>query len=249
TLSLVGGGISSGEFSIASDATLKFDGGNYSITGGAIDSLGTFQVSGGTVAITTDLDIGGLVNHPLGNLQIDSTTTLASFAQSGGFLTGSGTVTITGPATFTDNNGNVEEKGTGTTDLKGGGTLNGTSSLLLDGTRVFENEGTFAWQSGNIIFLSQGATIDNAAGGTFDDQTDGSISTFVAGATVTNAGTFRKSAGTGTTLIQTAFDNTGTVEVDSGTLDITGPLSGSGQLVINGPGAVLQLNGGGDLFN
>jgi hypothetical protein len=249
TLSLVGGGISSGEFSIASGATLKFDGRNYSITGGAIDSLGTFQVSGGTVAITTDLDIGGLVNHTLGNLQIDSTTTLASFAQSGGFLTGSGTVTITGPATFTDNNGNVEEKGTGTTDLKGDGTLNGTANLLLDGTRVFENEGTFAWQSGNIIFLSQGATIDNAAGGTFDDQTDGSISTFVAGATVTNAGTFRKSAGPGTTQIQTAFDNTGTVEVDSGTLDITGPLSGSGQFVISGPGAVLELNGGGDLFN
>jgi hypothetical protein len=66
-------------------------------------------------------------------------------------------------------------------------------------------------------------TINNLAGSLWDLQGDnnyvarnGSPGTYV----INNAGTFRKSAGTGTSWIEPCFNNTGTVEVDNGTLEI-----------------------------
>ncbi len=67
-----------------------------------------------------------------------------------------------------------------------------------------------------------GSVINNT--GTWDAQTDGAaIVNYYLGATsFNNSGTFKKSAGTGTTSISIAFTNTGTVDVQSGTLNVSG---------------------------
>ena len=70
--------------------------------------------------------------------------------------------------------------------------------------------------------MSSGSTLNNQAGAVYDLQGDGQITptSICGGGTINNAGLFRKSAGSGTSSVDPliAFNNTGTVEVDSGTL-------------------------------
>ncbi len=92
-----------------------------------------------------------------------------------------------------------------------GGTLNLTGTMNNTGTISQTATGTFAMQSGS--------TLNNLAAGLYNMQGNAQI-TGNSGSTINNAGTFRKSAGTGTSTIShsIAINNTGTVEVDSGTL-------------------------------
>ncbi len=250
TLALLGGGNSSGGLTAASGTTLRFDAGSYSITG-TVSSPGTFQVSGAAVSVLPDLTITGLLNLISGSLALGGNATLASLTHSGGQLSGTGTVTVASPAVFGLSNSSIVEAGPGTTDLKSGGSLGGPGfapGLGLDGGRVLENEGVFAWKSGfidlgdNALGLTAGgATIDNAAGAVFDAQNDFSIVTNNIGTDLfINDGTFKKSAGAGTTTIRVTLNNTGTVEADSGTLALLGEITGSGQFVI-GADAQLEL--------
>src|ERR1051325_3001171 len=215
-------------------------------------ALLTFSDGGCTLVENSNasLTLSGALTLTLGTLQLDGTTSAASLAQSGGLLTGSGRVTITGAANFTDNNGNVEESGTGTTDLKGGGALSGAASLIIDSGRVLENEGAFAWQSGSIILSVAGTTIDNEAGAAFEAQEDNRLLAFTDGTAFNNAGTFTKSGGTGATEIDAAFDNTGTVDVESGTLSLGGGGTSSGDLstasgsTLNFAAGIFSITGG-----
>ena len=94
-------------------------------------------------------------------------------------------------------------------------------------------------------------TLNNLSGGVFDIEGDAGISGFdapvVSGppATITNAGTLVKSAGTGTsTVIATDFTNSGNIEVDTGTLAIGGggsTLSNQGGSFTGGYRRILQL--------
>ena len=101
------------------------------------------------------------------------------------------------------------------------GVLNvtGTGTKFWGG--VLTNAGTVTWtNTGAISFGSSGA-LYNLAGAIFDVRSDaplnGSGGTFVQ-----NAGTFRKSLGSGTNLIYPSFNNSGTVEVLTGTLSFNG---------------------------
>jgi hypothetical protein len=78
------------------------------------------------------------------------------------------------------------------------------------------------WAEGRGISLQNGAVCNNLPGAIFDVRNDVPISTFGSTTSFHNAGTFRKSAGTGTTTIQARFSNTGTVEVQTGTLNLAG---------------------------
>jgi len=87
-----------------------------------------------------------------------------------------------------------------------------------------ENSGTVTQAAGAILRLSGGAVLNNL--GVYDMQGDCSI--LGGSALINNAGTFRKSGGTGTSSIPYAFfNNTGTVEVLSGTLSISQGISDS----------------------
>ncbi|MFA7345471.1 MAG: PEP-CTERM sorting domain-containing protein, partial [Terrimicrobiaceae bacterium] len=118
------------------------------------------------------------------------------------------------------------------------------------------------FESNNVNSPFQ-SILNNAADGTYELTGDGSFAagdfyngysyTTTPGAgvgTINNAGTFRKSGGTGTSTVAStiAFNNSGTVEVDSGTVNFQGSYTQSnGKLVLKNGGAVtgtLNIQGG-----
>jgi hypothetical protein len=90
-----------------------------------------------------------------------------------------------------------------------------------------------------------GTTLNNLVGATYDLQGDGGFAQEFNGATqiINNAGLFEKSAGTGTSAIGTdvAFNNTGTVEIDAGTLTFAGYGSSTNGAFVFSNGSYLDV--------
>ncbi len=117
----------------------------------------------------------------------------------------------------------------GTTRIAPNGTfiLNRTyDHVFLGEGQVLENAGRVVWAN-RMIAMHEGLTINNLAGGVFDIQTDGAIT---GNGTINNAGMWRKSVVGGYTNFASgiAFNNTGTIAILTGVLNITnGSTSGS----------------------
>jgi hypothetical protein len=186
-------------------------------------------------------------------------------------LSGTGTLTVSGQATLTGTSG--VQTGAGTTSAQGGLTLGatGTTTVVgLDTGRVLENAGASGKKLGNFVNLNlnpqsngiaAAGTLRNAAGGTFDDQTASSGLTITANnfgapdngaaALVDNRGTWKKTGSAATSTVNTAFNNSGTVDVENGTLALSGPVSQyagtalAGGTWIVGNGGKLTLTTGG----
>ena len=118
----------------------------------------------------------------------------------------------------------------------------GSSSLSLTGDSLI-NSGAATWSASTAIILSGGAVLSNAVSGIFDCAADGTIQNGSGANLLANAGLFRKINSTGTTTIQVPFDNSGTVQVQSGTLDLAGGGSSSGNYEVSS-GASLIFSAG-----
>jgi len=131
--------------------------------------------------------------------------------------------------------------GSGRTILETNATLNLLNSLgsVGLGTRTLENGGTVLWSGATAITMS--GVITNRAGALFHVQTATSIS---GGGRFDNAGTFRKSANAGTTTVSGVnFNNSGAVEIQTGSLNLGGNGTHSGSFSVSS-GATLNLAGG-----
>ncbi len=146
-------------------------------------------------------------------------------------MTGTGELTVTGAATFTANTST--ESGTGTTLMEGGASIAASNSLSLTVSRTLELQGmstVTGTTGGGTIALGTAGTLKIDSGATFDEASGGTIATdlTIAGTTgmVANDGTFEKTVGTGATIINAAFVNTGIsgnvahVQVATGTLTL-----------------------------
>ena len=143
--------------------------------------------------------------------------------------------------------------------LQGISTINGY--VALDGGRELQNRGTLTWVSSYFELGYNpygtsigGGTLDNAAGATFLIESDQNIYANSGTTLFTNEGQLTKSVTTGTTTIEVAFDNTGTVDVETGTLalDDGGTSALSAFTVASGAtlafvGGTFDLTGGGTL--
>lgn len=89
-----------------------------------------------------------------------------------------------------------------------------TNSRTLEGTLI--NKATIT-QSGGSNLDTSGA-INNEAGALYDIIDDSHVSRDAVHGTINNAGTFRKSGGSGNSEVAAALNNTGTVAVTSGKL-------------------------------
>ena len=230
--------------------------GTYNVTGTTLVSGGTANLGSGTLT-----SLGSALNISGGALNVGSNgATVASLTQSGGTLSGSGTVTVTGLASLGTSSSYVVETGSGTTNLQGGGTIGNTTSspgFYLDGGRVLQNEndGTLKWVSGTIFMGENpngtlgGSTIVNSLGATFNDAVAGNIDNETGTNVFTNAGMFETTFASGIATIGVTFNNTGTVNVGSGdTLDLSdggsstgGTFTGSGTLQL-GSGYTFDSN-------
>jgi hypothetical protein len=229
----------SGSFTTASGATLSVSGtatlsssstisgaGNFTMTSGAITNNGTFNV-GGTNTFTTGTAVFGgnttIANGPLvvnGGTVIfngSGTVTPSSLVLSSGTLQGSMPVAISGP--FNWSGGTLGSAGSATMVTANGRLAIGGTTKFLYATLV--NNGTGAWSAGAIYCYSP-ALFSNTPAATLDLTADGSPFGIGSGNPLfANAGALRKTSGTGSTTVYLPCANTGSVQVNSGTLILT----------------------------
>ncbi len=228
-------------------ANATFSGGTTTVNG-TYNIAGTTTVSGGAATLAGTLsNLGNALIISSGSLGLNtSNASVATLTQSGGLLNGSGTLTVTGLSTLSGGT----QSGSGTTIAQGGAAFTSTG-FTVDGTRTLQLEGTSTATGTSVqIQLNGGSspgsgilTIGNGA--TFNDQSTSSGLNILANnfggtdnggaaAVVNNQGTFTKSGSAASSTISTTFNNTGTVNVQSGTLTLAGPVINSGQLSASG---------------
>src|SRR5207244_1391879 len=121
-----------------------------------------------------------------------------------------------------------------------------TNSIVLGGTLV--NAGTITHAGANNLRGSS-ATLTNQSGAVYDLTADGGFGTLAGVFAVNNAGTFRKSGGTGTSTVTggatftraASLTNSGTLTVGSGSTVTTNGVS------MSAAGAAVTINAGGTL--
>ena len=228
--------------SVTGPATLS-GANSVSISGGSLGGAMNVTAGTGVVSVAGNSTFSGnitssnVVNVTGGTLTVGANMSIPQFKMSGGTLTGSGNLTV--PTSFEWTGGTV----TGT----GGLVLNGTSTLTGTGTlsRPITNAGTFTLPFGNAgqLNFAAGGSITNT--GIFDIQVNNGFGG-AAGA-FSNQGTFKKSAGTGTSVISgVSFTNQAnkTVQVTSGTLAFgSGVFTGNSGVIDIGTGAVFSTVG------
>ena len=242
-----------------STANATFSGGTTTLlTGSNYNVTGTTTINGGSAVLQgTITNLGSLLTISSGSLNLNGSSpslSIGSLTQSGGLLT-TGTVTVSGSAQLSGG----RESGTGTTTVQNGATFT-TTSFQLDGGHTLKLGGSSAASGANVSINLNGTAGDLGsgiltilAGATFDDQTTAasgnglniSSSNFSgdngSDATVNNFGTFKKSGTATTSTISTRFNNTGTVNIQAGTLALSGggSISGTFNLAL---GTFVQFN-------
>jgi len=180
-------------------------------------SIASLTLSGGTITVNTP---GALTT---GGITLNANT----FSN---FINGSGNITLTG--TFT---------------AQPLGSLAGTGQLILGSTATMTIPGSIQIQQRSIVIqsggklnftalstasinMSNGASINIQDGGTFDVKSDQPINA-TNGATIVNAGTFSKTGGFSTILIQPAVSNSKTLLIQSGGMNFAGGYTDNGGTV------------------
>jgi hypothetical protein len=146
-------------------------------------------------------------------------------------------LTLTGPASFA---GSTVD-GAGEVAAKGATAIAG---LTLGGALKWRNYAT-ATETGQVTIGDAGgnkASIINASTGVWDIDADVGIAPEAGGAgSFTNSGLLEKAAGSGESAIGVAVANNDSIDAASGTLDLTGAVTGKGAMTISG-GATLELD-------
>jgi hypothetical protein len=162
------------------------------------------------------------------------TVTPAVISLSSRTLGGRSTVTVSTAMNWTGGT----MSGSGRTIIPAGVTLNAAiPSLAFLTTRTLENAGTVLWAGAGILGVIGNAVITSRAGALFrvESQTANGLGGGAAAGRFDNAGTFRKSAGTGTTTVAggLTFNNYGTVDPRSGILAANGGFTVSSSALLN----------------
>jgi hypothetical protein len=235
--------ISSGTLRVDSDlantGTLQADAGaEFQFRTGTLTLGGGSQITGAGVFHL----VGGTSTSAVINMQVD--TTASNFNFETGTVQGTNTLTVTGPLTWKQG----VAGGSATVLATGGGSVTG-SGTVASGTMNL-SAGAFAWTAGNLTFAGNG-TLRVGATATLTAAGDFNFSYSSGSPTLQIDGTVEKTAGTGTTSVQTGItvNNAGTLRVTSGTIAFQGSstahavLNNTGTITV-GAGAELFVNGG-----
>ncbi|MBK6659928.1 MAG: choice-of-anchor D domain-containing protein [Proteobacteria bacterium] len=223
--------------------------------GGSYNISGTTTVTNGThsLAAANLVDLGDILNISGGSLDLGALSpTVTSLNQSGGTLGGTGTLTVSGASTLsTPGFSQASMTGTGTTRFDGALAITGGGLHDLTGGRRLLTTGTTTWtnSSGNAgqFRLGGGAVIENRGLWLDDTTVSTSINSSFGGSNSflnTATGTYRKTAGTVTT-ISTTFDNQGTLNVQNGTFTANGSVAQQNGNTLSG--GTWQVSGNGVL--
>ncbi len=230
-LDLYGGGSFAGKLTGA--GAIVFRGAQtYTLNSGTSLTLGALDVidNGTTLALATSLTYTGAL-YQAGNTAITlgaNTLTLSGTDTLGGLVTGAA-------------GGRLVSSGSLTTD-----------AMTLGGALVLENKGTLSFGSIYNLYIgdssSSTASLLNDAGATIDIT--GDFTMFRNGnTTLVNAGTLEKTGSNGTSYIDPALTDTGTILADSGTLyfrnndSFAGAINGTATVAFGGSGTDTLLTG------
>lgn len=233
------GGTSSASFRVDSGAILNFfsEGSgdviynldaNSSVTGSGTVILGSAEFSSTKVNIAGKYDIIGKTTV-IGSgttMSFESDATAHEFELlNQGAISGSRNLTV--DSLFFWQGGTM--LGTGKTIIKGQLELAGNADIVQ---RTIENGGITTWSGNGDFAISQGAIFDNLSSGTFEIRSNRTLQ----GETTTrfnNSGILRKLNSTSTTTFQgVVFNNSGTVQVQTGFLNFLGGGTSSGQFSV-----------------
>jgi filamentous hemagglutinin family protein len=234
TLTLGNNGADTGAYNIAAAATLNLSGGTRALNAGsALTNNGTLSISGANTTLAGGFAGTGALAVSSGTFNYTSASTpnLSSLAVSGGTLSGSGNITLTGSGLWTA--GTLG--GAGTLVVGNGATLalSTAGSKSLD--RLLTNNGTVTFA--DAALTGAGSIQNNSL---FQILNDFNISPAVANA---SGATLAKTAGAGSATISGAFNNGGTVNANMGTLAFSGGGTDTGAYNI-ATGATLGFSGG-----
>jgi hypothetical protein len=225
TLSLAGGGTNSSTFTTAPTAIMEWTGGTFTlIPGSHLNGTGLYRIDGSaTVVGDGDITVQNLdLVSPSGTWSGTGILTIASAMNwSGGTMSGGGLTIITPGVTLQ---------------------LPGPNGVGLN-TRTLENAGTVIWTGSGSIGMNSGV-ISNRVGALFHVQNASSLETGFGVNRFDNAGTFRKSAIAGTTTLNSIFNNSGTVEIQTGMLLCNGLFTNNGVVNLSA-GTTNRCAGGG----
>jgi hypothetical protein len=280
-------------FDIQSDADFQYTGGAVP----SLVNTGTLRKSGGSAVTVIGLSNpvafsnSGTLDVQTGTLQYAGTNSF----NTGTAFTGAGSSQVVSGAVFSGaiSSTNLDLAGgsySGTAVLSGtskwsGGTISGANLSVPAGSTLnianpsnvnlsvatLSNAGTVNWTGSGNLVMNDGAQLSNS--GLFDIQTDASVQ-YTGGAvpTLLNSGTLQKSVGSATSVIGltnsiTISNNGGTVNGQTGSINLNGAVSFSGSSAVNGnvtvsgtggsnsgtvilgAGAVLDYTGGSHAFN
>ena len=218
-----------GTFALLGGATLTLQTNvipNLNLTSGTVFLDATFQ-PGGITNLTLNGASLNITNTLIGNLTLNNSTLNGSLTVlSGGVLDGTnatlnGTVEVGGNGVFNWAGGNLDSASS--LVVGAGGTLNISSSLWL--YSAVTNQGTVNWKGGQINVYNDGATqtgaIWNQVNGVWNINCNGySIVAQHGPEQFHNAGLLRQTAGGGSSYLQIFLDNSGTVEAQTGTIQV-----------------------------
>ncbi|HEV7926591.1 MAG TPA: Ig-like domain-containing protein, partial [Verrucomicrobiae bacterium] len=258
TVTLSGGGFLNGTFTAARGAQFQLTGGTFTYgpnvdfttpgasqqTGGAItltnNTITNVAIAGGTITLSPTFQGGSITNLTMVGATLTGTNTVTGVFNLSGTINGALTVAH-GASCFMTNLAL-----TGAITVATNATLNfvTTGSKTLYGSTLVNN-GTLAWDGGTIYFNQSTVVTNN---GSWLAETDDGIYNGSGNAPVFyNRGIFTKSPTTGTTTFSgLLFDNTGTVNVETGTINLNGGGQFLGSVQV-ASGAILNISNGGYL--
>ncbi len=226
-ITLTGSGALNSNFSIATGAYLKFNGGTYSLTDGfnfsgsgiveidnaTLNSLGTSPIPNSGSSVVVNLSANAILS---GNFNVNGTMNW-----NGGTISGSGSLTVNASAVLN---------------------ISGSNDKYISSGKVLLNNGTVNWTGGNISFWNT-STINNQSSGNFNIQTDANLlwGGESGAKTFENNGTITKSIASGITSTDVTFTNYGTLNINNGTFRISGGGTNSGSISA-ASGATLIFN-------
>jgi hypothetical protein len=257
------GGLLSGSFTAGYGASNNFSQGTFTQTPTlSFAGAGVSQLSGGTLTLLQTVPPNFQVNQGTVNLASGfegGTITNLTFNESNSGITLAGANTVTGTLNLNASTSGPLIIEAGAVLNWSGGTIGGpltiasNATLNITGTTVYVNAsltnlGTINW-NGAYLDLDYEGTIYNEPGAIFDINCDQTFGVYYGTESFINAGLVEKTAGVGTTVFYPVLTNTGTMSVQSGTLELDAYETNSylGGFFLAEAGTVLEFNGGGYL--
>ena len=237
-----GGGIQTyaGSLSGGAGSSATFDGGTVTVDGSL--NVPTVNVSGSTATLNNASTAFTNLNVSSGTMSFSQPVTPTNLTMTGGTLGGVGTVTVGGSLSWSG--GTMQGAGTTTVSPAATISLTGTSNKDVLNGRTVRNLSTTpsTWTGTGNLRIDNGSMFENA--GQIDVSGDQDMSFFNCCTGVfKNSGTFRKTSGTGDTILDITVQNVGTFAVNSGTVSLGRDGAHTGAFNIGAAGT-LRIAGG-----